>query len=146
MATLLLACTMVGAILTHVFVLREPPIVNVIPISRLLILTLVALEQTRISAAPEMKITRTLPDLVLPIHPININRATLCNRSERSVRSGLHSTYSLGNWRQFPNISNLFCSRCGSLDAQANLVENRSESVPLQVPSDCPRLGCGAWF
>jgi hypothetical protein len=25
MATLLLACTMVGAILTHVFVLREPP-------------------------------------------------------------------------------------------------------------------------
>jgi len=43
---------MVGAILTHVFVLREPPIVNVIPISRLLILTLVALEQTPISAAP----------------------------------------------------------------------------------------------
>jgi len=55
MATLLLACTMVGAILTHGFVLREPPIVNVIPISRLLILTLVALEQTRISAAPQMK-------------------------------------------------------------------------------------------
>ena len=22
--------------------------------------------------------------------------------------------------------------------------KNRSESVPLQVPSDCPRLGCGA--
>jgi hypothetical protein len=56
MATLLLACTMVGAILTHVFVRREPPIVNVFPISLLLILTLVALEETRISAAPEMKI------------------------------------------------------------------------------------------
>ena len=89
MATLLLACTMVGAILTHGFVLREPPIVNVIPISLLLILTLVALEETRISAAPEVKI-RTLPDLVLPIHPIK--RATLGNRSERSVRSGLHFT------------------------------------------------------
>ena len=47
------------------------PIVNVIPISLLLILTLVALEETRISAAPEMKI-RTLPDLVLPIHPIKL--------------------------------------------------------------------------
>jgi hypothetical protein len=135
MATLLLACTMVGAILTHVFVLREPPIVNVIPISLLLILTLVALEGTRISAAPEMKIRRTLPDLVLPIHPINrINRATLCNRSERSVRSGLHSTYSLGNWRQFPNISNLFCSRCGSLDAQANLVEKQKRECPVASP------------
>jgi hypothetical protein len=111
--------------------LREPPIVNVIPISLLLILTLVALEETRISAAPEMKI-RTLPDLVLPIHPIN--RATLCNRSERSVRSGLHSTYSLGNWRQFPNISNLFCSRCGSLDAQANLVEKQKRECPVASP------------
>jgi hypothetical protein len=122
---------MVGAILTHVFVLREPPIVNVIPISLLLILTLVALEETRISAAPEMKI-RTVPDLVLPIHPIN--RATLCNRSERSVRSGLHSTYSLGNRRQFPNISNLFCSRCGSLDAQANLVEKQKRECPVASP------------
>jgi hypothetical protein len=57
MATLLLACTTDGAILTHGFVLRETPIVNVIPTPGLLILTLVALEETRISAALEMKIT-----------------------------------------------------------------------------------------
>ena len=147
MAALLLACTMVGAILTHVFVLRKPPIVNVIPISLLLILTL-ALEETRISAAPEMKIRRTLPDLVLPIHPMNrINRATLCNRSERSVRSGLHSTYfrweTGGSFRTSPISSVL---GAGVSMPKPTSSKNRSESVPLQVPSDCPRLGCGAWF
>jgi hypothetical protein len=148
MATLLLACTMVGAILTQPRCLScgNLPIVKCHPDLSAVILTLVALEETRISAALEMKIRRTLPDLVLPIHPININRATLCNRSERSVRSGLHSTYSLGNWRQFPNISNLFCSRCGSLDAQANLVEKQKRECPVRSPSDCPRRGCGAWF
>ena len=41
-AALLLCCTMVGAILTHWFVLREPLIVNFIPIGLLLILTIVA--------------------------------------------------------------------------------------------------------
>jgi putative oxidoreductase len=40
-AALLLACTMVGAILVNLFVLWEPPIVDVLPVS-LLILTLVA--------------------------------------------------------------------------------------------------------
>ena len=123
------------------------PIVNVIPISLLLILTL-ALEETRISAAPEMKIRRTLPDLVLPIHPMNrINRATLCNRSERSVRSRLHSTYfrweTGGSFRTSPISSVL---GAGVSMPKRTSSKNRSESVPLQVPSDCPRLGCGAWF
>jgi len=41
-AAVMLACTMVGAILTHLFVLREPLIVSVFPIGLLLTLTLVA--------------------------------------------------------------------------------------------------------
>jgi hypothetical protein len=126
---------MVGAILTHVFVLREPPNRKCHPDLSAADTDTRRFGRERISAAPEMKIRRTRSDLVLPIHPINrINRATLCNRSERSVRSGLHSTYSLGNWRQFPNISNLFCSRCGSLDAQANLVEKQKRERPVAGP------------
>jgi hypothetical protein len=41
-AALLLCCTMVGAILTHLFVLREPLIVSSVPIGLLLILAIVA--------------------------------------------------------------------------------------------------------
>ena len=97
-----------------------------------------------LSAAPEMKIG-TLPDLVLPLHPIK--RATLCNRSERSVRSGLHSTYfrweTGGSFRTSPISSVL---GAGVSMPKPTSSKNRSESVPLQVPSDCPRLGCGAWF
>jgi putative oxidoreductase len=40
-AALLLACTMIGAILTHVFVLREPAVVIIFPSSLLLIMIVV---------------------------------------------------------------------------------------------------------
>src|ERR1700730_3095056 len=54
-------------------------------------------------------------------------------RAKRKIRATLH-IFSLGNWRQFPNISNLFCSRCGSLDAQANLVEKQKRECPVAGP------------
>ena len=54
-------------------------------------------------------------------------------RAKRKIRATLH-IFSLGNWRQFPNISNLFCSRCGSLDAQANLVEKQKRECPVASP------------
>lgn len=41
-AAILLACTMAGAILTHSFVLHEPPIVNFGPVALMLVLALVA--------------------------------------------------------------------------------------------------------
>ena len=117
------------------FVLREPPNRKCHPDLSAADTDTRRFRKRRASLLPEMKIRRTLPDLVLPIHPMNrINRATLCNRSERSVRSGLHFTCSLGNWRQFPNIANLFCSRCGSLDAQANLVEKQKRECPVAGP------------
>lgn len=40
-SAVLLAATMVGAILVNLFVLRKPPIVNVLPVGMLLTLTLV---------------------------------------------------------------------------------------------------------